>query len=325
MGKSFFKLSIVAISLSTLLVRCSCDNFEEKYAKTYYSFPVYVGNDSIAYLEERYEWTTNSEGRSFPVGGGGEDVTGKSNKIIIMNSSGTDIGTILSSDQNEGILDLGYNKAKKELFVLRNTTVTVMNLSGNVLKVISDTSAKTTSAHFGPFAPSGLFYTIHGHFGSTSYYSVKDTTGQALYTNDFDYLYDWSDSGFIVGPKSIRGNGGRVFRDSNVTIGINNYRYYLTDYPSVEWYVNSKDTARILYYKILFNDTVYVSDLSTPFTRKPIGNGGIFDVGNPSTHRSSFSTIFDKSILDEDDVGIKIYNFDAKSWTTLRMNAETKL
>ena len=100
MGKSFFKLSIVAISLSTLLVRCSCDNFEEKYAKTYYSFPVYVGNDSIAYLEERYEWTTNSEGRSFPVGGGGEDVTGKSNKIIIMNSSGTDIGTILSSDQN---------------------------------------------------------------------------------------------------------------------------------------------------------------------------------------------------------------------------------
>lgn len=309
------KSLLLLVAMATLFMRCSCSK-DEKSTITSYRYPVFVGEDSIAYNETWVEYTENSDGASFPTGGGSENSTGSYSKIKIMNSQGQDIATLYTDDNiGKNINDIMFNKANGQLFVLRKDNITVMELTGKIVKTISDTTNHSVAAYLGPFSPDGQYYTI---ISSKGFFSIKDYNGAEVYINYKDDIRDWNSFGGLLFQRDAIGEGES--KDSSILLNGVSYSCHMTTVIPWGWQQCLKDSLRILYQRTLTNDTVYESNF--PQFDHAIVVGRYADILKGAITKSifAFSPGFNQVAYGTQD-NIKLFDFNKKELASLKINS----
>lgn len=233
-----------------------------------------------------------------------------------MNSQGQDIATIYSDDNaNKNITDMMFNKARGHLFVLRTDEITVMDLQGNVIKTISDTTNHSLGAELGPFSPDGQYYSIKSGKGFSS---IRDYDGHEVYVTYDDYIRSWnSQGGLLLRRESL--NSGEI-KDSAIVLNGIIYPCKFVFGSPWGWYRCTNDTLKIIYRKEATNDTIYVSSL--PLFNNTLIVGCDSDILQGAISKSilSFSPLYNQVTYGTID-DIKLYNFDKKELRQLKINS----
>lgn len=239
-----FKISIL-LFLAMFLLSCHEDDTNiETLEATSYSHPIFVGNDSILYLERYIKQRPTEEG-----------ILEWWARIKIMDRQGNDLSTIweknlyedntmnywqlISLDHNANNLLFGYYDGMGHQTGIYSI-ITAMRLDGTVLNELNDDDLQGIT-YYGynqryaiHVSPNGMYYAIAN--------KIKNNSAE-LITTVSDTILDWNSSGLLVRNTEI----------NSETISIEGTEYALHSHPEAHFWIGQDHR-----YARIHQDTLYI-------------------------------------------------------------------